>query len=329
MVSDQTRSRGQLILIGALMLATVIFGLSMLLNSMLFTGATGDTGASAAVEETNFVDYDVELGARELVVRLNHAGRNRTATELGDALDNQMRNYSRALGEARARSGSVAVSVDYNNSTSSFGQRIVQDHNAPLTDAGSGGDWYPVPSTSPPTRVGWFSLSVDVKNTSSGFGIRASNDTGDWVKIDIDENGSKIDVTHDASFTTGSGVEEHCSAERGRVLLDVYAGRSFTDKCTFTGIGRLDSPSTVEFQNPDELEGKYAIVVNRTNSQVGSGPGDEYPRCVDATGDGRPPSDAEPCITPAIWTATITTDVVGDSVNYENTYNLTVYTNER
>jgi len=317
MVSDRTKSRGQLILIGALMLATVILGLSMLLNSMLFTGATGDTGASAAVEETNFVDYDVELGARELLVRLNHDTRNVTASELGTEATRQFRNYSRALAEARARSGSVAVSVDFNSSSSFNGTRIIQSHNTDMND--------PDPVTGG-YRIGWFSMSANASAMDDGdeITIRAENSTSPTpaVEITIERNASGVRVESSPSWRTEPHAD--CSAERGRVLLDIYAGRSFTDTCEFTGIGALGEPTHLEFSGGGNFEGKYAIVTNRSYSN----PPSRYQRCRYG-GTNLSPANADPCIAPVIWNTSVTTTVVGDSINYENTYNLTVYTNER
>ena len=313
MVSDRTRSRGQLILVGALLLATVIFGLSMLINSMLFTGASSDTGASAAVEETNFLDYDVELAARELIVRLNHEDRNVTAAELTARTERQMRNFSRALGEARARSGSVAVSVEFAPSSSYNGTRIVQSHSADMgeTDVVSG------------SRVGWFSMSANASEMGVGDAITvtASNSSKTHVELDIERTDNGTNVTSDPDWQSEHTHE--CGGERGRVLLDLYAGAGFTDDCQFTGIGALDRPDDIEFDGGGDFQGKYAIVTNRSWSDP---PG--FDTCVQG-GTPLPQEQADPCVAPAVWNATITTNVVGDSVEYENTYNLTVYTNER
>jgi hypothetical protein len=332
MVTPGNRSRGQLILIGALMLATVILGLSVLLNSILFTGAAGDTGAAAALEETGHVDYDVERGARQLVVRINHDERNRSAAEIGDAVDTNVGNFSQALAEARARSSSVAVSVDYDNSSSTFGRRIVQDHLAGMTDGSGSPTWEPVPDTTPPTRVGWFSLNVDVANVSANpFTVTAENESGHEVRIRLQQtaSGSELRVRSDATYPGAPApVDVTCDPERGRVLLDLYSGRVFTSDCTFTGIGSLDRPSSITFERGNRLRGKYAIVVNRSNPDVGTS--GTYYRCRDpVTGNGRPPSQADPCVAPAVWAANITTAVEGPTLSYQDTYNLTVYTNNR
>jgi len=327
MVSETARDRAQLILVGALLLATVILGLSMLLNSVLFTGATGATGASVAIEETDFVDYDVELGMRELVVRLNHATRNQSAAELGDAISVQTRNFSHALGESRSRSSSVAVSVDYSNASSTFGGRIVQDHNADMSDPGGGvSSWQPVDAGTN-ARIGWFSLSVDLANTSdtAPFEVTAQNDTHDLHLLMERNDTNSLQVETRLEDATGAVVASDdipCGADRGRVLLDLYAGTAFTGRCSFTGIATLDRPTSLRFGNVDELRGKYAIVTNETSPSITST--GSYPTC-----DGVPPSLAEPCIAPAVWEANVSVDVLGPSIRYENAYNMTVYTNER
>jgi len=316
MVGERTRGRGQLILVGALLLATVIFGLSLLLNSMLFTGATGDTGAGAAVEETNHLDFDVELSARELLVRLNHGDRNRTATELGDVAENQVSNFSRALAESKARSSSMAVNVTYNNDSSSFGRRILQTENADISDDDGDLDWTPVDGDA---RVGWFSLNVNGSATDSGDGISivARNGTsGKDVTLDLTMNDTGIEV--DSKPSWGAKVSDFCGAERSQILLDLYAGSGFTDNCEFPGIGTLDRPTTIEVDADGEFYGKYAIVTNSSTSTIEAH--------TDPCGPGIP---ADPCAAPAIWEATVTTIAQGDSVQFATTDNVTVYTNER
>jgi len=312
MVTHNHRGRAQLILVGALLLATVILGLSMLLNSMLLTGATGDTGATAAIEETDFVDYDVEMSMRELVVRLNHEERNRTPEELGAVVATETDHFSRALAEARARSGSVAIAVEYNNSSSSFGRRIVQAENAGISDSGGSRDWDLIDGGG---RVGWFSLSVNTTASQDGdtLVVEAVNQSsGDDVSVTLDVNGTGVDVT------PGGGNTEYCEGERGRVLIDVYAGRGFTDDCGFTGIGSLDWPDTLNLDANDEFVGKYAVVVSESTTQVES--------VTDSCGPG---VDPDPCRAPAIWEANVTTSVQSNPVSYQNTANLTVYTNDR
>ncbi len=311
MVSPHTRDRAQLILVGALLLATVIFGLSMLLNSMLFTGASGDTGASAAVQETDFVDYDVEQGVRELVVRINHNERNRAPPELGTEIENQILNFSHSIGEARARSGSVGVSVRYNNSTSTFGRRVIQAENSDISS------WEPVDGNA---QIGWISLNANQTATNDGeeFKITASNSSpsSEVVTLTLQMDGSHLNVVSDPSWKPAETVS--CESERGQILMDLYAGRGFTDDCSFTGIGALDRPTAIDFDTSANFVGKYELVTNQTTPAIRA----QVDPCTS-------PTDPDPCSTPAVWLANITTHVEGDSVSYDNSYNLTVYTNER
>lgn len=329
MVRSDPHQRAQLILAGAVLLAAIILGLGLLLNSVLFTGATGESSASSTLEETDLVDFDVQLSVRELVVRLNHGERNVSAGELEAAVERSVENYSNALGEARARSGSVVVEVEYDNTSSSIGRRIVQDHDANLTDKDDMTPWTPVPSSAD-ARVGWFTLNADLGNTSADPAIiEAVNDTSDSVTIDINRsrgNVSEIVVTSERFFAANGSTTTttaRCEGRLDRVLLDLYAGTAFTDDCEFTGIGALERPNRIHIDQGDRLTGKYAIVVNRSTGRVPA----DYENCD--TAGGLSPDDAEPCVAPAVWTANVNTTVHGDGLSYENTYNLTIYPDDR
>lgn len=312
------RDRGQLILIGAILLATVIFGLSLLLNSALFTGSSGGSGADAALAETDLADFEVQRGARELIVRVNQAERNVTWSSLGTVVGDNVTRFGRLLAESKAAAGSVAVNVTYDHGSSRQGYRIVQAHDADFTDNSDFDDWTPV--SDPDTNVSWFTANLNVENTSSStpFVVTADNGSHD-VRIELLRSASNVTVT--ATAPNGSTSSPTCGSAGGRVLLDLYRGSGFADDCEFTGIGALDGSTRIEFENGDDIEGKYEIVMDRSNS-LATGAADE---CVDAFGNPEPPDEADPCVAPVVWSANLTTTVHGDGVSYETSRNLTIY----
>lgn len=323
-----SRDRAQLILIGALLVATVIFGLSLLLNSLLFASAGGPGSASTAVGQTETVEFEVQRSVRSLAIRVNHESRNVTADQVATALEDNLTKFSRLYAEAKAASGSTAVTVTYDNTTSTVGFRIVQAHDGDFADHTLGSnDWTPVPGPaafpSTPTTVGWFTANVDVGNTSSGVPFVAEARNGSHeVSLSLSQNGSNLSVESEFRPPTGSPTSTtvRCGAADGRALVDLYEGNAFTGDCEFTGVGNLTGPTSIRFENVDRIVGKYSIVMNRTNSQVGT----EYLTCMDGTTP-RPAADADPCVAPVIWSANVTTTVQNDRLRYSNAYNLTVY----
>lgn len=323
------RGRAQLILIGAVMVATLVFGVSLLLNSLLFTGASGASSATAELSKADTTALEVQRGVRSLVVRLNHRRRNATAAGLGQALEENLTRYSRLLGETAAASGSVLVRVEYDNGSSATGIRIVQSRDDDFRRGvapAAAPDWTPVPGPgaappTPPTAVGWFTVNVNVENTSTDpFAVVADNGSRS-LRIELRRSNANVSVTTDPP----SGGPTTCESVQGRVLLDLYSGRGYAADCEFAGVGTLSGPTSLSFVDGDRIEGRYAIAANRTNPRVGAG--GIYPWCVDpTTGSSPPPRDANPCVSPVVWSANVTTTVSGEGLRYENSYNLTVYT---
>ncbi len=309
-------SRGQLILVGALLLATVIFGVSVLLNSVLFTDVAGAGESAAAVGQMDHIGDEIQRGTGSLIVRVNHRQRHLNASELAAAVASNVTRFSRLLGESKAAAGPVAVSVAYDNESSELGRRIVQVADGEYSDAEGDADWVPVPD-SPDTRVGWFTANVAIQNTSEDpFSIEAENDTHE-LDLGIARNGSNLSVSADPDWD--SQTTSTCAGSAGRSLIDLFDGSAYTSDCSFPGVRTLEGPVSIEFEDSDRIEGRFSIVANRSNGQVD----DEYEPCHIGL-----PRD-EPCITPVVWRANLDTTVRSDRITYRNGLNLSLYAPER
>lgn len=323
-----SRDRGQLILVGALLLATVIFGLSFLLNSLLFTGVAGSEGSSASVAQIETANQEVQHGLRAMAVRVNHASRNVTADEVATALESNVTAFSRLYGEAKAAAGSAMVTVTYDNATSTLGYRIVQSTDEDFTDLGGTTDWNPVlgPGTvpdNPEAGIGWFTANVDIGNTSSGvpFQVEAENGSGDELTLRLRRDGRNLSIesVYDPAGAPSTSRTVRCGAIRGRALVDLYSGTAYTGTCEFTGVGTLAGPTSLRFEDGERIEGRYEIVMNRSNPRIDP-TSSTYRPC-----DGLSPALATPCVAPVVWSANVTTVVRNDHVAYESAYNLSVY----
>jgi hypothetical protein len=315
MVTENTR--GQLILVGALLLATIIFGVSFLLSSVVFTDVAGAGESAAAVGQVDQIDEEMRRGTGSLIVRVNHRQRHLNATEIATAVESNVTRFSRLYGESKAAAGAVSVSVAYDNGSSELGRRIVQVGDGEYRDAEGDTDWAPVPN-SPDARVGWFTANVAIENTSEDpFAITAENRSGDELDLDIARDGSNLTVTADPGWA--AATMSNRTGRAGRALLDLFDGSAYTSDCSFTGVGALSGPVALEFEDSHRIEGRFSIVTNRSNGQVG----DEYEAC-----DVGPPRD-EPCIAPVVWSANLTTSVRSDRVSYGNAFNFSVYARER
>jgi hypothetical protein len=307
--------RAQLILAGALLLAAIIFGVSFLLSSVLYTGATGVGGADAAVTDTDRLADEVNQGARSLVVRVNHAQWGATPAEVAAAVEANVSRFSDLYAESKAASGSVAVDVAFENATSRLGYRLTQTDDAAFTDVDGHTNWIPIADDQDAT-LGWFTANVHVQNTSTDpVTIVASNDSGADIFLRLQRNNGNISVQSGTSSPPSDSTT--CEPTGGRVLLDLYDGRGFNANCSFHGIELLGDRTDLEFVHADRIEGRFSIVAdNRANPPLGT----DYPRCTAGSA-----SESDPCLHPVIWSANLSTTVRSDRVGYQNRYNLSIY----
>lgn len=319
--------RGQLLLVGAVALAIIILGLSVVVNTVLFTEnvGTGEARVEApAIEEFSF---EAQKSARSLMLRLNAADRTDTLAEVDASISGQLANYSDATARSYASSGTVFVDVAYND-TLENGTRIVQGSDREFTypDGGSNiSEWNPIDRTGhSPVEIGWLVLNVDLRNTSgeqTAITVTTESGTTRTYQLNRSDDGSGTDLRVSVAGTT-----TECASTGGRVLVDLRSGEAFSSECTFDGINSMDSPyETIEIENGDNLAGQYDIIVNeswhssRSETIDASAGGSDlpYPHCPDGVD--------EPCLSPVVWTGQIDLTYRSADVNFATVQNITVY----
>ena len=321
--------RGQLLLVGAGALAVNSLGLTVVINTVLFTENVGTGEArveSPAIQEFTF---EAQKGSRSLLLRLNAADRTQTLAEVNASVRGQIGNYSDALGRSYAASGTVFVDTTYNE-TLRNGTRIVQgvDRNFtyPASHAGLGSnrsDWSPVVD---PTEIGWLVFNVDLRNTSGDqTTVEVSGDSETLTyRLNRARGGDGADLR---VSVTGPSTSETtaCESVGGRVLLDGRTGEAFLGECTFPGIETIDPPYSISIVDGDNLAGQYDIIVNETWHSSPS-------RTIDA-GDGGtvrpyehcPTGGDAPCLAPVVWQGQIDLVYRSSDVDYATTRNVSVY----
>jgi hypothetical protein len=287
-----------------------------MLSSVLHSGATGVGGADATVTDTDRLINEVNLGARSLVVRVNHAHWAANASEVAAAVDADVSIFADLYAESKAASGSVAVDVAFENATSRLGYRLVQTADADFSSADDDGDWEPIPKDQNAT-VGWFTANLDLQNTSdSPITVNASNGSR-YIETEISKDQGNLSVKSTPSWAAPQ-ADETCEATGERVLLDLYDGTAFNSDCPFNGIALLDDPISIEFEDSSRIEGRYTIVANnRSTDQLDD---EVYHSCTDGSA-----TVTDPCLHPIIWSANLSTTVQSERLGYRNRYNLSIY----
>lgn len=303
------RDRAQLILVGCVAIALVIVSVTLVINTSLYTENAAPALTNEQVEDARTYDLETRKGVRSLVHRVNHAQRYDDESALEADLTDAIASFDGLMTQAYARSEPARVSVSYDHDDSETGARFVKSADGEFTS----GDVMDSTRT-----IGWFSVNVDVANTSEGdsgsFRAIVRNDSRN-LRLDVYRNGS-ANVTVESRLD-GTTRKTTCNSIRGRVLIDVYAGDVVADECTGSGavdgVSDLEGPyEEIEFRNGDAIRGRYNFVIDERVHWFNCG--------------GADPDD--PCWTPAVWTANLTTTFRGDGIDYHNERDVTIYTTD-
>jgi len=312
-----TRSRAQLILAGSVLLAFVIIGLAVVVNTGLFAENVPAGGTGGHIDDAAEYDRNARGHARSTVLRVNHRSRNLTASELGGAVSRNVSLYGSLLGESYGTEGPISVNLTYHNDSSAFGARIVQLDNDPVTDETASADWSLVPA-SERRDVGWFLLNVDAAQTDTDTGSIVVSDGTETLNFSINRSAtSDRNVTVRANATFASNETVTCQATDNRILLDLLEGSSLTSDCSFHGINEMQPPYSVRVENGDAINASYELVVNES---VPSPAG--YDACHTGV------SIRNPCAAPAVWVANVTTNYTSGPVTLTTRDNVTIYPND-
>ncbi|WP_415379664.1 hypothetical protein [Halosimplex sp. TS25] len=318
-----TRDRAQMILLGAITLAAVIVGLTVVVNSHFVTQNGAVSEVSPQIDEAQEFEYESRKGSRSLVLRLNHRHRNLTGEDLGEVIESNVSVYSGLIAESYASSRGEYVDVTYNNDSSHFGSRVVQEADGNVTSDAGQGEWHVGRPSGEMRNVGWFTMNVDVDETNEQTTwINVTNATGHWVNVSINKTtaGTGVNLGVTSNVSHAGNASTLCDPSRERVLLDVFEGSTFTGDCEFNGTRSIQPPYRVDVSGGKHLVAKYELVFNDTIDST-------YYRPCTATGP--VPSSDQPCRAPAVWTANVTTEFGGSQLSYANEYNITVYREAR
>lgn len=319
------RGRGQLILIGALVIALLVVGVTIIVNTTLFVENTPSDESAVVIEQATTADETLRDAAVSTTFRVNHQSRNHTWNESRTWARDNVSRLASVMRQQYLQSRSFSVNMSVESTTE--GTRVVQ--------AGDGN--FSVPPAPPPaptsekqnwtavdgSRIGWFVVNLNGTEGRTGpFHAVVENGSGESVDMTIEQvNKSAYEI--DSAVSTGGTTNVTCATRDGRLVLDVRRGRSPTDRsCRFNGTSEIRNASTIEFENGDNAFGKYSIVINGTRSTLASRLDEANAKCDDGSPS---PAPTDPCHTPVVWSMQLETTVVGNEITRENERNATVY----
>lgn len=252
------RDRAQLILVGALIVALLIMGITVIINTVLYVENTPTDEGSVVVDEASTVSAEVGEAVHKSAYRINHQTRNHSWQALQNRVAGNLTRLEASMNRQYLEGRSLSVNISLANQ--SEGTRVVQAADANFTDPSTDdADWDPVANDS--HRIGWFTMNLDGTAQREGrLHVNVTNGA-ESVNYTIEQTNSSSFVIKSSASTSGSTIDV-CSTRERRLVLDFYAGESPSDRsCEFDGITAIDKPAGVSFEGGKNATGKYGIVI--------------------------------------------------------------------
>jgi len=265
--------RGQLLLVGVLVLAAAFIVLALVVNAAIFTENLATREDVAGSEEA--VEYRAELvdAIGATVVAVNEDEHVTSEFELENHTQNEVAVVRSRGGLNQAISGGV-VSVRYQNKT--VGHRIAQDNaSRNLTDRTTAEDWTVAEDVTRVRNVGFELRDVDTGNFASGFEMTVSNSNA-WTLTVSEEGLAGIGADEVAvTVETEAGDQAECVRDKPNatspLTIDVTGGTVDGEPChalnrqsdmtpMWLGTG-VSSDYEINFDDGDNVNGTYSMVV--------------------------------------------------------------------
>jgi hypothetical protein len=294
-------------------LALLIFGLVLVLNSVLYTSTVApqaaDDAASNGEMYRNAIRADMSNLMRAIADGEEYVGREALVTNMTAVADR--------MDESTAASEPGSVNVSLDPALSDTGSRVRQDSSADLTSNGGAENWT---VADPVTSVEDFDITLDeLPKTTSGsereFRINASDGTDVWrLGATYDEDTGEVYVYEQTNGGPETEVCRYGAPGKAAVTIDINLTTGEVDPAsascpnTFTLGDGVSTPYRLDFRHAgpggsDIAEGTYSGVVEGTI----------------ASSNFNSNSNSDPYVEELIYRAAFRIQYVTESLSYETT----------
>ncbi|GCF14779.1 hypothetical protein Harman_27140 [Haloarcula mannanilytica] len=242
--------RGQLLLIGGVAVAIVVFSTILFAHSLAVTDGITTTGSADTIERTADHEASVERDLGRLAVETRGDDLDGFETRYEDALQN----YTETHNQVAASSGGAYLNATLNESAS-LGNETNQMTESKFNRPGGTGSNFNWDIARSVNRVATFDLTVTrIPGMGREFIIKVEGASGDTWKMVVTEPGNKV-----VAITPPSGSTTTCSGY-GDADIDLLSGTCDIDGTTVTFPSfteTLDAPYTVRIKKGNRARGTY------------------------------------------------------------------------
>lgn len=261
-------NRGQLLLLSALGLATLLVMLTLVLNSAIYTEIEASS-ESAALESADVLSTQYEaLSVTSTAVDVENEGGHRTYEAMNANLTRHIDSWT-DLSAQHAAVTARSVTLQLNSTVN--GTRLIQDDDRSMTNINGGENWTPVDAATD-TR----SFAMDVKRNSlvdvgdsdtnatvllnqDVFSVAVENDSGRWRTF-VYRDGSEIVIR---VADPAGDLGQACRKTTATVTIDFAVGTVDGTACDdLPGLTTEQTPVEIAFRNGASAGGTYEIIVD-------------------------------------------------------------------
>lgn len=253
--------RGQLILVGAVVIAIALVGVVVVLNGVLYTENVANREPISSTTDARDAQTLVHGDIGSLVHRVNYDRRYDSPSAVRTAVDDSVARYGALIGLRLSRRTPASVTLEVTDET--VGKGVEHDSGGNFTDARDDANWTVARNADVRRYVVWVNRSSLSSDPGAAFAITTTNGTADWT-LAIYRNATDVVLRTNGSTTPTSS----CTVADERVRIDLRNGTA--PGCSFTFAEGVGDGFEVRYRNGTNASGNYSIVFNGTDATVPS-----------------------------------------------------------
>jgi len=267
--------RGQMLLVGAVAIAVLVFGVVVVLNTMIYTTSVKPQASIEASEEAMTAEQAVRRDLKRFMRGYTSQEPYINQSNTG-ALDSNLTRYGRRQSESVAERSPATVSVELNRTASGSFALVRQstDRDFRAESGVPSQDWNITDSGELTSARFEFEASTSA-SYSQAFTVTVRNDsTGDWWRFRVYKNPPSNNTIETLDY---DGNSVTCNVIQGEtVVVNETAISAPSNTCPIDFARGVPPEYSVRVTKGNKLSGTYALGMTDPNDgRLGDGPTDQ------------------------------------------------------
>ncbi|WP_049970454.1 DUF7261 family protein [Haladaptatus cibarius] len=295
--------RGQLLLVGAVVIAISLVAVVVVLNTVLYTENVTNSEPIATTGDARDIALVVGGDIEPVVHRTNYAERHDSVAESRTAVAESIAEYETLLGVTVTRRTPASLHVEVSNRTVGTG---VEHDSGTFVDAENESNWTLARSADARRYLLSVNRSSLATTDSDAFRIDIEDGTENW-NLSVLRQDDDVVLRTDGSTVAASST---CTVTSERVRIDIKNGSAAG--CSFPFTDGVGDDYDITYENGANASGTYSMLFNGTDAEI-------PPSSVNSG------SSESPYLTHAVYELDARLTYTTPELTYRTTFNATLY----